>query len=44
MRKKVVARKDKFDALLSSVLRTKPVPRKKVKVKKHHAPTPILSQ
>lgn len=36
--------KQKFDTLLSKVLRTKPVPRKKIKVKKHHTPTPILSK
>lgn len=35
--------KHKFDALLSKVLRTKPVPRKKIRAKKH-GPTPILSR
>ncbi len=35
--------KQKFDALLSKVLRTKPVPRKKIKAKKH-GPTPILAK
>ena len=37
--------KEKFDALLSSVLKTKPVPREKIKARKKHAPkTPILQK
>jgi hypothetical protein len=44
MQKKVVAQKDRFDALLSSVLRAKPMPRKKIKTAKRHSPTPILSK
>lgn len=36
--------KRKFDVLLTKVLQSKPVPRKKIKVKKHQTPTPILSK
>lgn len=36
--------KQKFDALLSKVLRAKPVPRKKIKTAKRHTPTPILKK
>lgn len=44
MVRRVLVQKKEFDSALSTLLSAKPVPRKKIKVKKHHTPTPILSK
>lgn len=45
MKTKVIVRKDKFDGLLSRVLRTKPAPRKKIKTTaRTGSKTPILAK
>lgn len=45
MSKRVVVEKSKFDALLKSVLKTKPVPREKIKARGKREPkTPILQK
>lgn len=45
MKRKVLVKKAEFDAALSAILKTKPMPREKIKASGKHAPkTPILSR
>jgi len=45
MKKRVVVEKKKFDAVLSVLLRSKPIPAKKIKGANKHAPkTPMFAK
>jgi hypothetical protein len=44
-KKKLLVRKSEFDEALSAILKTKPMPREKIKASgRHAAKTPILSR
>ena len=42
MKKKVFVQKEKFDAVLSAMLKTKPMPREKIKTKGNRGPKKVL--
>jgi len=44
MKRKIVVEKEKFDAVLSQLLRTKPIPMKKVKTQGRKGPKAPLFQ
>lgn len=45
MKKKIVVEKEKFDAVLSAMLKSKPIARKEIKTSgKHGTRTPILQK
>jgi len=44
MKKKLVVEKEKFDAVLTKLIHTKPVPRTSIKASSKRSPKPILSR
>jgi hypothetical protein len=45
MKRKVLVERKKFDAVLSALLRTKPIPAKKIKTSGKHGPkTPMFAK